>query len=168
MNIFIHSMALSAAQQWALNEGAGFGRYFDISALDKSWLAEASDDEMSGLHRLPTSPFQVQFTVSKTGQTPKVAAVPSNAVSTVSMILTGISDELRSNLRVAMIAWGITDIDKAIWLANSSVEQRMGLAQTGSITFRLRTSFKRLRLDANDSTSQMACLMKLLSANRTN
>lgn len=58
MNIFIHSMALSAAQQWALNEGAGFGRYFDISALDKSWLAEASDDEMSGLHRLPTSPFK--------------------------------------------------------------------------------------------------------------
>lgn len=169
MNAYIHSLALNAAHEWALKDTASFGRFFDISSLDKSWLTEATPEDMAGLHALPTSPFQVNMNVTKDStQSQKVTPVPSMAIGTITMILTGIADELHADLRVAMIAWGISDIEKAKWLAASSIEQRIGMASYGNINFRLRTSFRRLKVDAKDSTSQMACLMKILSANRTN
>jgi hypothetical protein len=164
MNKFMLAIALRSAKEWAKTDISSFSRYFDLSQADRAWLADASDNEISCLCQLPTSVLQVNFNVTKALPTTDcLTSAPSNAISTISMILTGVADELRANLRVGMLAWGITDAQKAEWLSQTNVEQRIALAVAGEINFSLRVNSKRLKLDSPDATTQMANLMKILS-----
>lgn len=164
MNKFMLAIALRSAKEWAKTDISSFSRYFDLSQADRAWLTDASDNEISSLCQLPTSVLQVNFNVTKALPAADcLTSAPSNAISTISMILTGVADELRANLRVGMLAWGITDPQKAEWLSQTNVEQRIALAVAGEINFSLRVNSKRLKLDSPDATTQMANLMKILS-----
>jgi hypothetical protein len=166
MNSIGLAIALRSAKEWATTDPLSFSRFFDFSQADRQWLVEASEDEIAGLCNLPTSPIQIDFALSKTDRSQVSKVVPTASIGTVTTILTAVTDDLSHDLRVGMINWGISDLKKATWLADSAVQDRLALAMTGAITFGLRCAFKKMDTEQVDPTARMATLMRILSGTR--
>jgi hypothetical protein len=162
MNNFVLGIAVRAAKEWAKDDHISFGRFFDFSQSDRQWLIDSSEESLERLCILPTSPFQLNFTTIKTCAKAGLT-VPSASIGTLTLVLSAITDDLRYDIRIGMITWGITDITKAEWLSKTTVQDRLSLAMSGEMTMSLRTNFRKMNLDTTDPTSQMATLMRILS-----
>lgn len=167
MNNFVLGIALRAAKQWAQDDHASFGRFFEISQADRQWLLEATEESIDRLCDLPTSPLQVNFSTTKVSSLARTT-VPTASIGILTMVLSAVADELRHDIRIAMIAWGIADQNKAEWLSKTTVQDRLSLAMSGELSLSLRTNLKKMTLDADDPTGQMATLMRILSGSRKN
>lgn len=166
MNNSVLSIAVRAAKEWSTDDQGSFGRFFDMSQADRQWLVEANEEQLERLCGLPTSPLQLNFNPSKTCSSVG-KSVPSVSIGALSMVLTAITDELRHDLRVGMITWGITDYTKAEWLSKTTVQDRLSLAMSGEMTLSLRTNFKKMNLDSPDATAQMETLLRIFAGSRT-
>ncbi len=165
MDSYALNLALRVAQEWAINNDPAYGRFFDLAPVDRQWLIQASESDLTELSSLPSSILLVKIgTLSDDNCTG--FNTPSHAVSTVSQLLGAISDDLRVRGRVAMIDWGISCPDKASWLAQSKMKDRVRLAALGKVTFATRTSFCKIIVGAPDSTVRIANLMRILSGGR--
>jgi hypothetical protein len=166
MNSIGLAIALRSAKEWAITDPLSFSRFFEFSQADRQWLVETTEEKMAELCNLPTSPIQIDFTLSKTDRNQVSKLVPTVSIGTVTTILTAVADDLSHDLRVGMINWGISDIKKATWLAESAVQDRLALAMTGAVTFGLRCAFKKIDSEQVDPTARMATLMRILSGTR--
>lgn len=166
MNTFGLSIAVRAAREWATNDQVSFSRFFDLSLNDQKWLVAASEELVSDLCQMATSPFQISFEILQGGLDAVSRTIPSASVGLVTTILTSIADDLKKDLRIAMINWGITSYDKAMWLAESSIQERLRLAMKGSISFSLRCETKHLSAGAQNPTAKMAALLRVISSPR--
>lgn len=166
MNSFGLAIAIRSAREWAASDPLSFSRFFDMSQADRAWLVEASEEEIERLCQLPTSPIQVEFRSTKAVPEMVSKVVPSASVGAITTILTAISDDLNKDIRVGMINWGISDFEKATWMSETSVQDRLFQAMTGNVTFSMRCPFKKLNADKEDPTSQMASLLRILAGSR--
>lgn len=165
MDSYALNLALRVAQEWAISNNPAFGRFFDLAPVDRHWLIQASESDLSEVASLPSSILLVKIgTLSD--ESCAGFNTPSHAVSTVSQLLGAISDDLRVRGRVAMIDWGISSPDKANWLAQSKMKDRVCLAAQGKVTFATRTSFSKIIVGAPSSTVRIANLMRILSGGR--
>lgn len=166
MNSFGLAIAIRSAREWAINDPLSFSRFFDMSQADRAWLVEASEEEIDRLCQLPTSPIRVEFHSTKAVQEMVSKAVPSASLGAITTILTAIADDLSSDIRIGMINWGICDIEKATWMSETTVQDRLYQAMTGNVTFSMRCPFKKLNADREDATSQVASLLRILAGSR--
>lgn len=166
MNSIGLSIALLSAREWALNDPSSFSRFFVFSQADRQWLLSASDDEFEALTNLPTSLLSIDWDKGKGNQLLASRTVPTASIGTVTTILTAVADDLSHNLRVGMINWGIVDLEKARWLSESTVQDRLAIAMTGQVKFALRCSLKRMNVEPSDATARMATLMRILAGKR--
>lgn len=165
MNNFILGIALRAAKLWSTDDELSFIRYFDVCKADREWLASADEAAIDVLCDLPTSPLQLNFNTTKLIGIARTQ-VPSACIGTLTMILSAITDELRADIRIGMISWGISDFSKAEWLAKTTVQDRLSLAMSGDVNFTLRTSLSAMSSGSISSTNQMALLMRIMSGSR--
>lgn len=165
MDSYALNLALRVAQDWAKKNDPAYGRFFDLAPVDRQWLVQASESDLTELSSLPSSILLVNIgTLGDENFTG--FNTPSHSVTTISQLLGAISDDLRLRGRVAMIDWGISCPIKANWLASSKMKDRVRLAAQGKVTFATRTAFCKIVVGSPDSTVRTANLMRILSGGR--
>jgi len=166
MNTFGLSIAVRAAREWAANDPVSFARFFNVSMNEQKWLLEADENLVADLCTMATSPFQVSFEITKGGLDTVSRSIPSASVGVITTILTSIADDLKKELRIGMINWGITSYEKAMWLAESTIQDRLCLAMKGTISFSLRCDTKHLSAAVLNPTAKMAALLHVIASQR--
>ncbi|MBJ2180000.1 hypothetical protein JC795_17560 [Pseudomonas veronii] len=164
MDAFALDLTLRLAKEWAVNNDPAFSRYFDLSPVDRLWIVNATDSDLSEVAAIPTSILFVNVGDLR-AQTP-VFRTPSPAVTAISQILGAVADDLKARGRVARINWGINSEEKADWLTKSTMKDRMLLADQGRVTFSARTPFSKIQVGFPDSNVRIANVMRILSGGR--
>ncbi len=160
------NLVLHTAKDWATTNNGSFGRFFSIDQVDRQWLLDCSDADLQRLADLPTSIIQVNLDEVRPRELAGSAVMPTAEVAAISGILGAIAENIRSNVRVGMIAWGISSKANADWLCNSSLKDRIALASQGKVTFSPRTPFNRIARQNQSGTDLMANLMRILSGGK--
>lgn len=162
------NLVLHTAKDWALTNNGSFSRFFSLDQVDRQWLLECSDTDLQALADLPTSIIQVTLDDMRPREIARDCVMPTAEITAISGILGAIAENIRTNVRVGMIAWGVSSKDNAEWLCKSSLKDRIALASQGKVTFSPRTPFNRIARQNQTGTDAMANLMRILSGAKAN
>lgn len=160
------TLVLHTAKQWASSNNGAFSRFFSLDQVDRQWLLNSSDQDIQGLVSLPTSIIQVNLDEIRQKDLAGPMVMPTAEVNAIGSILGAIAENIRSNVQVGMIAWGINSQANADWLCCSSLKDRIAIASQGKVTFSPRTPFNRVARQNQTGTDQMANLMRILSGGK--
>ncbi|QUG93250.1 hypothetical protein GR140_31400 (plasmid) [Pseudomonas putida] len=162
------NLVLHTAKDWASTNNGSFSRFFSLDQVDRQWLLDCSEVDIQSLADLPTSIIQVNLDEVRPKDLVRSSVMPSAEVTAISGILGAIAENVRSNVQVGMIAWGISSQANADWLCKSSLKDRIALASQGKVTFSSRTPFSRIARNNQSGTDLMANLMRILSGGKAN
>ncbi|RJX72672.1 hypothetical protein [Pseudomonas sp. LS-2] len=165
MDAFALDLTLRLAREWATANDPAFGRYFDLSPVDRLWIVNATDADLAEVSAIPTSILFVNVGELSDSYTENFRT-PSPSVAAISQILGAVADDLKTRGRVARINWGINSEEKADWLTKSNMRDRMMLADQGRVTFSARAPFSKIQVGIPDSHVRIANVMRILSGGR--
>lgn len=160
------TLVLHTAKEWASTNNGSFSRFFSLDQVDRQWLLNSSESDLQSLVSLPTSIIQVNIDEIRPKELSGPMVMPTAEVNAIGSILGAIAENIRSNVHVGMIAWGISNQANADWLCSSSLKDRIAVAAQGKVTFSPRTPFNRVARQNQTGTEQMANLMRILSGGK--
>lgn len=160
------NLVLHTAKDWASNNNGSFNRFFNLDQIDRQWLLDCTESDLQTLAELPTSIIQVNLDEIRPKDLAVSSVMPTAEITAISGILGAIAENVRTNVRVGMISWGINSQQNADWLCRSSLKDRIALASQGKVSFSPRTPFNRIVRQNQSGTDLMANLMRILSGGK--